>query len=628
MVQPARVAIVGAGPRGTEILERIAANVGELHPGRPLEVHVVDPFPPGAGKVWRFDQSPLLRLNSMAADVTLFTDDSVRCAGPHVHGPTLAQWAAEVDRDELPTPELRAEADELVPITFPSRRLGGEYLRWVYRSVVASLPDDVHVTEHRATAVDVVDVDGRQRVTMDDGTTLDVDAVVLTLGHLDNDASGEAAGLADHARRHGLAYLPPAYGTESDLSIFEPGADVIVRGFGLGFVDLLVLMTEGRGGRFVDAGGGALRYEPSGREPAFHIGSRRGVPYLSKLTYELVGPHAEHPRFFTRAAIEAMIDGVDVLDFRAHAWPMIAKEIAWAAYHELAHAHPARVRAPWSEMDSRIADVDWGTPEWDATIAALVPAPEDRIDFVALDRPLDGLVLNDGPALQEHIRAIVRADIERRADPHFSADLGAFNAFLKVFEQLPFVLGSPKMSAKSRVQDFDDWWFGFFSYYASGPPPRRMQELLALSEAGVVHFLGGETWVRIDEENGSFVAGSATVPGTVTTRALIDARLPGPSVRATTSELVRALDARGELTELVLREPDGTQVSTGQIVVSFPEQRIVDASGVAHPQRYALGAHSTSKAPAFVRPHTNALALRHNDLAARAVLAQLRGADG
>ena len=44
--QRATIAIVGAGPRGTGLLERIAAGVPELAPGVSLDVHLVDPFPP------------------------------------------------------------------------------------------------------------------------------------------------------------------------------------------------------------------------------------------------------------------------------------------------------------------------------------------------------------------------------------------------------------------------------------------------------------------------------------------------------------------------------------------------------------------------------------------------------
>lgn len=41
-------AIVGAGPRGTSVLERLCASAVELlPPGARLTVHVVDPAPPG-----------------------------------------------------------------------------------------------------------------------------------------------------------------------------------------------------------------------------------------------------------------------------------------------------------------------------------------------------------------------------------------------------------------------------------------------------------------------------------------------------------------------------------------------------------------------------------------------------
>jgi hypothetical protein len=72
------IAIVGAGPRGAGLLERLAASLPELLPPRTgLDVHLIDPFPAGAGRIWRHAQSPLLAMNSMAADVTMFTDASV-----------------------------------------------------------------------------------------------------------------------------------------------------------------------------------------------------------------------------------------------------------------------------------------------------------------------------------------------------------------------------------------------------------------------------------------------------------------------------------------------------------------------------------------------------------------------
>ena len=89
----ASLVIVGAGPRGTGVLERIAANAAELVPGTGLDIHLVDPYPPGPGRIWRTEQSPLLWMNSRAEDVTVFTDTSVEMAGPVREGPALHEWA-------------------------------------------------------------------------------------------------------------------------------------------------------------------------------------------------------------------------------------------------------------------------------------------------------------------------------------------------------------------------------------------------------------------------------------------------------------------------------------------------------------------------------------------------------
>lgn len=75
------VAIIGAGPRGIGVLERLGANA-DLLAGRRLKIHLIDPYPPGPGRVWRHAQSPLLWMNWMAEDVTMFTDASFTGDGP------------------------------------------------------------------------------------------------------------------------------------------------------------------------------------------------------------------------------------------------------------------------------------------------------------------------------------------------------------------------------------------------------------------------------------------------------------------------------------------------------------------------------------------------------------------
>ncbi|GAA3240215.1 hypothetical protein GCM10020256_62060 [Streptomyces thermocoprophilus] len=199
--------IVGAGPRGTGVLERIAANAPELYAGSGLDVHLVDPHPPGAGRIWRADQSPLLWMNSHAEDVTMFTDDTVDMAGPVRPGPTLHEWAGIDGR------------------TFADRRLQGDYLRWVHERALAELPPGVTVHHHQHRALRVTGPrEGRQQVWLDGHEQpLTADLVVLALGHLDAEPDDEQRALTAYARTHGLVHLPPHFTADTDLDVLPAG---------------------------------------------------------------------------------------------------------------------------------------------------------------------------------------------------------------------------------------------------------------------------------------------------------------------------------------------------------------------------------------------------------------------
>jgi hypothetical protein len=87
------VCLVGVGPRGLSVLERLCAHERKSPSCGSLVVHVVDPAEPGAGSVWRTDQSRHLLMNTVASQITVFTDDRVTIDGPIEPGPSLYEWA-------------------------------------------------------------------------------------------------------------------------------------------------------------------------------------------------------------------------------------------------------------------------------------------------------------------------------------------------------------------------------------------------------------------------------------------------------------------------------------------------------------------------------------------------------
>ncbi|CRK62030.1 Nitrogen regulatory protein P-II [Alloactinosynnema sp. L-07] len=610
-VDPLVVVIIGAGPRGTGILERLLANAGVAELPRPLRVELVDPYPPGGGRVWREEQSSLMWMNAMAGNVTMFTDETVRCGGPIRPGPSLSEWAA-ADGTHW----------DVLGMSFASRQVQSRYLSWVFDRIVADTPDGVTVTVHETTATRLDGGHGERQTVWLAGRDepLVADAVVLALGHQEAEPTEEDLRVAGFAARHGLRHLSSAYTADADLSGFKPGENVVLRGFGAAFVDVMALLTQGRGGEYV-VEEGRLRYVPCGQEPVLWVGSRRGVPQRAKIAYRLCGQPAPLPRFFEAAALDEVLAGRERVDFHSDLWPLMAKEIGWGYYHELFTAHPHRVMSDWPEFAAAYAACAFDSAELRELVEAAVPEPADRFDLPALDRPLDGLWFTSLADVQLHVRKHVAADLRRRDEFIHSADLGAYYAMLSVNRQLRQLRAADKLSARSMVEDVHGWWQGFFEYYTSGPPAQRSRQLLALSEAGVLRFLGANMWVATDDDLGVFVAGSASTADSVEATALVEARLPRADLSRTTDPLLRALYDRGEATDHVLSDEDGFEHSSGLLLVSTTDFKVLDRDGNPHPRRYAIGPFTNVRHFAtFATPRSNAVSFRQNDALARGAL--------
>lgn len=350
------VAIIGVGPRGLTVLERLVALAAKRFAGTTetaLSIHLIDPYPPGAGIVWRTDQPESLLMNTTIAEQTVFPDSSCTFLGPDEApaGPSMAEWY------------LDNGGTEPLHSTFPSRSLYGRYLRDAYRRIRASAPDFVEIIEHPTKAESVIDLptmdlpqsaaEGsratvpEQLVRCQNGTTIVASAVVLAVGHIPSAQPEERARLAAFAELGGGLYLPQGLPAETPVTEVAPGERVIVRGMGLNYFDLQTLFTHERGGRFEPESGGRLRYVPSGDEPRLALGSRRGIPYRSKPICR------EHPRrdwplrYFTKDNI-ALLAGLEDLDgdrkagarFNDQLWPLILADLRLAYYHTLSQVRP------------------------------------------------------------------------------------------------------------------------------------------------------------------------------------------------------------------------------------------------------------------------------------------------
>jgi hypothetical protein len=454
------------------------------------------------------------------------------------------------------------------------------------------------------------------RVVLQSGEELRADLVVLALGYLDREPTDEQAELAGAAEANGLTYIGPGYTADIDLSDLQPRENVIVRGFGQAFIDLMVLLTEARGGWY-DECDGLLNYHPSGNEPILYVGSRRGVPYHAKLGYTVAGATPVPTRYLTAAALDQLGDGV--LDFQSQVRPLVDKELTFAHYQQLFQAHPERTRWSWERFFEVLDRTLPTAPEFIAAVEAAVPAVADRFVLADVDRPLAGVSFKDRAELDRTLVGLIETDLLRRDDPQYSTDLAVFNALLSVYSVLSVAITAGRLSDEDRVRHVETEWHGFFSFVASGPPPRRLEELLALHRAGIVRFTGPELQVALGKER--FVARSPAVPGEIEARAFVEARLPRPDVLAATDPLVRGLLQSGLLAADHLVASDGSSLGGGQLKADG-QCRAIRADGSVHPSLFLLGPSVSGSAGSsgFSRPHFNGPGFRQNDAVARQLL--------
>ncbi|GAA2284815.1 FAD/NAD(P)-binding protein [Streptomyces hawaiiensis] len=600
------VALVGAGPRGTSVLERLCASAPELlPPGALLTVHVIDPDPPGPGRVWRTAQSPELLMNTVACQVTLFTDDSVDCSGPIRPGPSLHEWAG----------------GRLGPDEYPTRADYGRYLEWVFAEVVRQAPPSVRVETHRARALRLDDSPGdRQALTLDDGRTLTgLSAVVLAQGHLPRTAGPDLLRHAAHAARHGLRHVPPANPADVDLSALSPGEPVLLRGLGLNFFDHTALLTTGRGGRFVrDAEG--LRYLPSGREPRLFAGSRRGVPYQARGD-NAKGPYGRHvPVVLTPEVIAGFrkrADSGEAPDFLAEIWPLVAKEVETVYYGALIRRAASR-----SGREREFTDRFLALPHGDPLEASLleefgVPDAE-RWCWDRISRPYAGRDFGHSGEWNDWLLSYLREDAAQAALGNvYGPSKAALDVLRDLRNELRLIVDHGGLAGASRRDHLDRWYTPLNAFLSIGPPRRRIEELTALVEAGVVRVLGPR--LRVTDEDGGWLARSPDVPGSaVRVTTLIEARLPEPDLRHTADALLAGLLRGGQCRPHTV---DGYE--TGGLDVTPRPYRLMDRQGVAHTRRFALGVPTEGVhwvTAAGARPGVDSVTLSDADAVARAVL--------
>ncbi|WP_447007564.1 FAD/NAD(P)-binding protein [Saccharothrix isguenensis] len=517
------LAIVGAGPMGTYALAQLAAELPhEAAAGRVRVVVFEGGGRFGAGEVHSDRQPRTSYLNRVAGQITFAPDESarppVRLLPPALR-PTFLQWC-RTRHAETGDPDF-----DLRPEDVPRRYVHGLALRDVFDRFVGRLraTPGVEVDLHACAVVDVVpgNHDGHRFLlrTEDPAVAVPADDVLFATGHSWNRYPGSDI---DDPRWVPYAYPLDVRVTERSV---PPGRPVLVRGLGLTALDVVLHLTEGRGGRFTPSPDdpGLLRYLPSGREPSRIIGiSPSGVPGSGRPRNDkLDDPALEHRSvFFTETAVDRLRLSRGLpdprgrrprLDFELHLLPLVVLEMAYV-HHRTLHGEQAG-----RELRDRVDDA------YQRFLSGSLPHGEEGADLLlhaaragdfdwraALD-PLPADLARPGVDWHDLARARLARDLaECRegnvANPVKAACDGVWRDLRAVFSA---AVDDGGLTPESHRR-FTEVHLRHYNRLSNGAGIEPMRKLLALVEAGLVDLSVGPDPVVRAHGTGLLVEGRRT----------------------------------------------------------------------------------------------------------------------
>ena len=322
------------------------------------------------------------------------------------------------------------------------------------------------------------------------------------------------------------------------------GEPVLLRGLGLCFFDYMALLTTGRDGRFERTHSG-LHYHPSGNEPRLYAGSRRGMPYQARGD-NAKGPYGRHtPLVLTEkvvASFRKRANSGDAPDFLKEIWPLVAKEVELIYYKGVLTQNQLELR----DFQGRFLATVHNSPEEVRVLDEFSIPEAQRWSWNHISRPHGGRSFIMPKDWHDWLLAHLREDAKNAALGNVQSPLkAALDSMRDLRQELRMIVDHAGLSGLSRRDHLDHWYTPLNAYLSIGPPRQRIEQMIALMEAGVLSVVGPQLELRMDE--GTWLASSPKVLGsTVRATTLIEARLPEPSLRNTADELLAHLLETGQ----------------------------------------------------------------------------------
>jgi len=519
-----KIAIVGGGPKGMYGLERLLAEISASEDQEPLEIHFFNENEHfGSGNNYRIDQPEYLLINYSIGNINMWIDEEPLSSAPQTL--SLLDWVNHFKTGET----IALETD------YASRALVGKYLQYGLSEILKHLPSHVMVKLIIGHVTDIMELDHKYKLTLDDGLIANTyDRLLLATGHSNNFHGRDESAFKELAdTKKGAYFIPKVYPVKPQLTGLPKNLDIAIKGMGLTFVDATLALTEGKKGSFEEIDG-ELHYKKSGSEPsAIYAFSRGGLPMLPR------GPQGKtfryRPKYFTAEFADQIKrnHSKGTIDFEKMLLPVIEQEYRYAYY------------STWMDNCGYGYADDKDLFDKEIVKFRKMYKQVPLFDMANFLNPNQDLTFENNQEYHSYIidyleQGIAEAKIGELKSPLMTA-VAVWREITPLISPLYEFGGFTPTSQKI----FEQQYYGKLCRVTFGPPIENMEKIVALAKASILQFvIGPSPVVTSDKGSGKYSIESSNPPFAIKTDCLIDARIAKPTLQEGSSEIFSNLIKR------------------------------------------------------------------------------------
>lgn len=464
------IGIVGLGPRGLTVLERIMT-FAHQYPDQQFYIEIFEPNELGSG-VHSSKLPDYLRLNTIACQLSMYPDEKSLPNIPKIlsrPGQNLYDWANEQIRN---TGKLNSLTTEIAATDFLPRNVLGSYLNTFYLDICENMPKNVKITHNKKRVKTMKlfnklcdQIHYNKMVLSSELGDKIVDFIIITTGH--------------NLDAHINEQLNP---TNQALVSIHDGSNVLLEGMGLVAMDVIAQLTLGRGGEFFMLND-KLLYKPSGKEPKIWLKSKGGIPYKARPEsngdYKRYKPFILTDEYLLEIKNNAPDKGVD---FEKDILPLLKIEMRIAHLLTLiSNINPSSARdllliltaTEPQQVEAIVLKLEnqYGAFDPDLYITNHLP------NHVTIDN------------YSTWICSAISSDLKEAKD---GLEISPIKAALEIWRDLRDTI---RVAVNGSVLEQESLKIFYCKYnriinrLVAGPQKERLYELLCLTEAGVITFL-------------------------------------------------------------------------------------------------------------------------------------------